>query len=103
MIETYLNSRENLKITALLVDARHKPTQEDAVMADWIRERHGYLLIFVTKCDKIAKTKLNDHLDEIYYALNLTDDDIMIPFSAETGMGVDDAWEAICEICEVEK
>lgn len=103
MIETYLNSRENLKITALLVDARHKPTQEDAVMADWIRERHGYLLIFVTKCDKIAKTKLNDHLDEIYYSLNLTDDDIMIPFSAETGMGVDDAWEAICEICEVEK
>ena len=63
----------------------------------------GYLLIFVTKCDKIAKTKLNDHLDEIYYSLNLTDDDIMIPFSAETGMGVDDAWEAICEICEVEK
>ncbi len=103
MIETYLNSRENLKITALLVDARHKPTGEDAVMADWIRERHGYLLIFVTKCDKIAKTKLNDHLDEIYYTLNLTDDDIMIPFSAETGLGVDDAWEAICEICEVEK
>ena len=103
MIETYLNSREQLKITALLVDARHKPTKEDAQMADWIRERHGYLLIFVTKCDKIAKTKLNDHLDDIYYTLNLTDDDIMIPFSAQTGLGVDDAWEAICEICEVEK
>lgn len=102
MIETYLHTRENLKITALLVDARHKPTKEDSVMADWIREQHGYLLIFVTKCDKIAKTKLNDHLDEIYYTLNLTDDDIMIPFSAETGLGVDDAWEAIKEICEVE-
>lgn len=102
MIDTYLSVRENLKITALLVDARHKPTKDDITMADWIRERHGYLLIFATKCDKIPKTKLNDHLDEIYYTLNLTDGDILIPFSAETGLGVEDAWEAIKEICEVE-
>lgn len=102
MIDTYLSVRENLKMTALLVDARHKPTKDDITMADWIRERHGYLLIFATKCDKIPKTKLNDHLDEIYYTLNLTDDDILIPFSAETGLGVEDAWEAIKEICEVE-
>ena len=102
MIETYLNTREELICTVLLVDARHKPTSNDLTMLNYIRERHGFAFVIATKCDKIAKTKLNDHLDEIYYTLELTDDDIMMPFSAETGLGADDIWEAIKEICEIE-
>ena len=102
MIETYLNSRNGLVCTALLVDARHKPTADDITMLRYIRERHGFAFVIATKCDKIPKTKLNDHLDEVYYRLNLTDEDILIPFSGETGLGVDDAWEAIKEICSVE-
>ncbi len=102
MIETYLNTREELICTALLVDARHKPTSDDLTMLNYIRERHGFAFVIATKCDKIAKTKLNDHLDEIYYTLELTDDDIMMPFSAETGLGADDIWEAIKEIFEIE-
>ncbi len=102
MIETYLNTREELICTALLVDARHKPTSDDLTMLNYIRERHGFAFVIATKCDKIAKTKLNDHLDEIYYTLELTDDDIMMPFSAETGLGAEDIWEAIKEICEIE-
>lgn len=101
MIETYLNTRETLKATVLIVDARHTPTRDDINMSMWIRERHGFLFAVATKCDKIAKTKLNDALDEVYYTLELTDDDILIPFSAETGLGVPDAWEAIKELCGV--
>ena len=102
MIETYLNSRGALVCTALLVDARHKPTADDITMLRYIRQRHGFAFVIATKCDKIAKTKLNEHLDDVYYTLNLTDEDILIPFSAETGLGIDDAWEAIKEICSVE-
>ncbi len=102
MIDTYLKTRETLKITALLVDARHKPTRDDITMANWIRNRHGFLFVIATKCDKIAKTKLSDALDEVYYTLDLTDEDILIPFSAETGMGAEDAWDAIKELCEIE-
>ena len=102
MIETYLNGRETLRVTVLIVDARHKPTKDDISMAQWIRSRHGFLFVVATKCDKISKTKLNDSLDEVYYTLELNDDDILIPFSAETGLGVDDAWEAFKELCEIE-
>ncbi len=102
MIETYLNTRSQLMCTALLVDARHKPTADDLTMLNFIRRRHGFALVFATKCDKIAKTKLEEHLDLIYYTLNLTDEDIMIPFSAETGLGTSEAWEAIKEICSCE-
>lgn len=102
MIETYLSSREQLRCTALLVDARHKPTADDINMLGWIRAAQGFALVFATKCDKIAKTKLNAGLDDIYYTLELNDDDIMIPFSAETGLGADDAWEAIRELTGIE-
>ncbi len=102
MIETYLDTREELICTALLVDARHKPTNDDLIMLNYIRARHGFAFVIATKCDKIAKTKLSEHLDEIYYTLELTDDDIMMPFSAETGFGAEDIWEAIEEICEIE-
>lgn len=99
MIETYLATRSTLMCTALLVDARHRPTEDDLTMLNFIRRRHGFALVFATKCDKVAKTRLNEHLDDIYYTLNLTDDDILIPFSAQTGLGVEDAWEAISELC----
>lgn len=99
MIETYLQSREQLSCTALLVDARHKPTADDLVMLNWIKASQDFALVFATKCDKIPKTKLNEHLDEIYYTLNLEDEDYLIPVSAETGLGIEDAWEAVYEFC----
>ncbi len=102
MIETYLNSRQQLKCTALLVDARHKPTTDDATMLNYIRRTQGYALVFATKCDKLPKTKLNEHLDEVYFTLALGDDDIMIPVSGETGFGIEDAWEAIRELTGVD-
>ena len=103
MMQTYLNTRENLTITALLVDSRHKPTADDLQMLDWIRHRHGHALVFVTKIDKLKPAQLNDHLDLIYHTLTLTDDDIMIPFSIKGHETTDDAWEAISELCNVEK
>lgn len=102
MIETYLNTRDTLKCTVLLVDARHKPTKDDLSMLNYIRYRHGYAFVVATKCDKIAKTKLNEHLDDIYFTLGLGDDDILMPFSSETGFGREDIWEAIYEICGIE-
>ncbi len=102
MIDTYLNTREQLKCTAMLVDARHKPSADDITMLNFIREVQGYALVFATKCDKIPKTKLSEHLDDIYYALDLGDDDIMIPVSGETGDGIEDAWEAIKELTGIE-
>ncbi|MCD8049087.1 MAG: ribosome biogenesis GTP-binding protein YihA/YsxC [Clostridia bacterium] len=101
MIEDYLHQRESLKFTILLVDARHTPNENDLTMAKWIRRRHNFLFVVATKCDKIPKTKLNEHLDDIYYTLNLTDDDILIPFSAQTGQGAEDCMEAIEELCEI--
>jgi GTP-binding protein len=98
MINMYLERRENLTATFLLVDARHTPTQNDLQMFNWIRHRHGSAVVIATKCDKIAKTKLNGNIDEIFKFLKIGHKDLLIPFSAETGLGYDEAWQAITSL-----
>ena len=101
MIEEYLNTREQLAFTFLLVDARHKPTANDVDMARWIRQRHNGLIVFATKADKLSARQLDENLDVIEQVLDMADDDILIPFSAEKGTGRDDAWGIINDICNI--
>ncbi|MBR2471864.1 MAG: YihA family ribosome biogenesis GTP-binding protein [Clostridia bacterium] len=101
MIEEYLNTREQLAFTFLLVDARHKPTANDIDMAKWIRTRHNGLIVFATKADKLSAKQLDENLDMIEEVLDMADDDILIPFSAEKGTGRDDAWGIINDICNI--
>ncbi len=98
MMETYLNTRVQLRQTILLVDSRHKPTAEDIQMADWINYHFGYLIIVATKIDKLSNKQANENLQMIADTLELTTDDYLIPFSAETGEGKEECWELICEI-----
>ena len=101
MMEEYLNTRENLRHTLLLVDSRHKPTADDVQMAEWIRYSFGSLVVISTKLDKLKKSQIEGNLDTIRKTLKLTDEDILIPFSAEKGNGRDEAWELIEEIIQI--
>lgn len=101
MMEEYLNTRENLRHTFLLVDSRHKPTADDVQMAEWIRYNFGGLVVISTKLDKLKKSQIEGNLDTIRKTLKLTDEDILIPFSAEKGNGRDKAWELIEEIIQI--
>ena len=51
MMEDYLANREQLVQTMLLVDSRHKPTEQDIQMAEWIRLYHDRLVVIATKMD----------------------------------------------------
>ncbi len=102
MIEEYLSVRPQLKYTLLLVDSRHKPTADDVGMAQWIRHNHGFLIAFATKTDKLSKKKLQENLQVIYETLDMDEEDILVPFSSETGEGKEDAWEIISQLCEIE-
>ncbi len=95
MINTYLETRPQLCAVFLLCDARHKPTRDDIAMYQWIKDRFGFAVVIATKCDKIAKTKLDSNIAAVYDTLGLDSDDILVPFSAEKGLGRETAWEII--------
>ena len=99
MIETYLSGRYNLVQVIQLVDARHKPTQDDITMMNWIRH-FGYAPVVVaTKLDKLKKSQIEANLTLIYHTLALDDSCILLPFSAEKKTGREDLAELIDNLC----
>ncbi len=99
MIDTYLNNRYNLSAVIQLVDSRHKPTKDDITMIDWIR-RCGYRpIIIATKLDKLKKSQIEKNLTDIYNTLELDDESVLFPFSAQTRFGREEILGFIRRIC----
>ena len=95
MMEEYFIERENLRAAALIVDIRHDPTADDVTMYDFLKHYELPVIVVATKLDKIPKGKRAKHLKRTAQALDLEENDIIIPFSSETGEGKDAAWSAI--------
>ena len=95
MMEDYLANREQLVQTILLVDSRHKPTADDQLMADWIRHYHDRLIVIATKIDKLKKREVESNLEMIYDELQLTEDDILVPFTVNDEEGRVTVWDMI--------
>ncbi|QHS22927.1 YihA family ribosome biogenesis GTP-binding protein [Virgibacillus sp. MSP4-1] len=95
MMETYFSSREELKLTVLIVDLRHKPTEDDFLMYDFLKYYDIPVLIIATKMDKVPKSKRQKQLKLISETLDIEPEDRIVPFSAESGEGKEEAWKAI--------
>ncbi len=95
MIEDYLKSREELLQTILLVDSRHKPTKDDIMMLDWIRQYHDRAIVIATKIDKLKKSEIEKNLELIWETLELGEDDVLVPFSVKDDEGKFTVWDII--------
>ncbi len=95
MMEQYFSTRKQLKLAILIVDLRHKPTEDDLLMYDFFKHYEIPTLVIATKMDKVPKTKRPSHLKKIKEELDLEAGDILLPFSSETGEGKNEVWGAI--------
>ena len=98
MIETYLNTRKTLSQVILLVDSRHKPTDDDVMMLSFIRSVCPRAVVVATKFDKLKPSQRDDSLKLIIETLKLQGEDIIIPFSSVKGTGVEEFWYYVNEI-----
>ena len=57
MIEEYLETRQELKRVFMLVDFRHKPTEDDVLMYNFLKYYNLKVTIVATKADKIGTSK----------------------------------------------
>ena len=87
MIEEYLENRKNLKEVFLLIDFRHKPTQDDLLMYNFLKYYDINVTVVCTKVDKIGKTLREKQEKLIKETLNITDDVNFILFSSSTKLG----------------
>lgn len=100
MIEGYLSRRNNLVQVIQLIDSRHKPTEDDKMMFDWIKSYNYEPFVIATKLDKLKKSQIEKNLTDIYTELGLNEESVLIPFSAESREGRESVLELIDYILE---
>ena len=91
----YLRHREPLRLAVALIDARHKPTEQDQHMLDLLEEAEVPTLVAATKIDKVKRSERRKNLDLIRETLELSPDALIVPFSGVTREGVPGLWGAI--------
>lgn len=95
MIEDYIKNRPNLKRVFLLIDYRHKPTEDDVLMYNYLKYYNLDISIIATKYDKVTKNNRIKQDKLIKDTLKLTDDETFIPFSTVTKKGREDVLSII--------
>ena len=90
LMDSYFQDEgEILTAGVLIVDIRHKPTANDLVMHDWFRQTGCPEIVVANKLDKLKKSQVEPALQLIRETLELTEEDALVPFSAEKGEGKD--------------
>lgn len=97
IIENYLKSRDNLQMVFLLIDFRHKPTEDDILMYNYLKYYNIPVTIICTKVDKVSKNSMEKNKNIITKELNIKDNDNLILFSGVTKLGKESVYEEIAK------
>lgn len=89
MIEEYLEKRNELIRVFLLIDFRHKPTEDDKLMYNFLKYYNIPVTIIATKVDKVGASKLEKNKKLLLDTLDLVVGDDLILFSSITKLGRD--------------
>ncbi len=97
LIQSYLQNRENLALTFLLIDSRLEPQKIDLEFMNWLGDNEVGFVILFTKTDKLSKTQLNNNLTAYQKALSAYWSELptILLTSAETGFGREAIFETI--------
>ena len=88
-IYEYLEKRENLICTFVLVDSRHEPQKIDMLFMEWLGQNQIPFVIVFTKMDKLSSSQLNKNMSKYKAEMLKTWEEIPQTFrsSAESGLG----------------
>ena len=100
IMEGYLESRNNLKMVFMLIDFRHKPTEDDIMMYDYLKHYNIPVTIVCTKVDKISKNNHEKQINQITKTLNITKEELIL-FSSITKMGKQEVYNKLIETLEI--
>ena len=92
IINRYLENRESLVETILLVDIRHEPTALDKQMYDYILDSGFSGIVIATKKDKIKRSQVDKQISLIAKKLGVEHRENIIPFSSTKKDEVQDMW-----------
>ncbi len=103
LIEGYLNADRELDLVFQLVDFRHPPTADDLMMINFLIDSEIPFVVVLTKADKLKKTQREERLKALQTELPCADQITVVPFSAETGEGIEEIRAIVEEIASAEE
>lgn len=89
LMEGYFNSDRNIKLVVQLVDMRHKPSADDYAMISFLQEMQLPFIVACTKADKLKVKEFEKRSAELLSELENVDENVIIPFSSQNGLGAD--------------
>ena len=89
LMEGYFNSNRNIKLVVQLVDMRHKPSADDYAMISFLQEMQIPFIVACTKADKLKVKEFQKRSAELLSELENVDENVIIPFSSQNGLGED--------------
>lgn len=94
MIEEYLKTRKNLSHVFMLIDYRHKPSEDDILMYDFLKYYNIPITIVATKYDKVGASVRVKQDKLIKDTLKLED---FVHFSSTTKKGREEIYKIMLE------
>ena len=90
--------RTELKRVYMLVDFRHKPTEDDILMYNFLKYYNIPVTVVATKVDKIGSSKIEKNKKVILDTIDLVVGDDLVLFSSVTKLGREDILKKIEEL-----
>ncbi|MBU3741949.1 MAG: YihA family ribosome biogenesis GTP-binding protein [Candidatus Kapabacteria bacterium] len=88
LINAYLERRKELRVTFVLVDARHDPMPLDMAMLEQLEFGGRRFVVVLTKCDKLSEREVAERVEQLRALLSACTNAVdVIPTSATTSMG----------------
>lgn len=100
IMEEYLKSRDSLKMVFMLIDFRHKPTEDDVMMYDYLKYYNVPVSIICTKVDKVSKNSREKNISQITKTLNVPKEDLIL-FSSITKLGKTEVYNKLIETLDI--
>lgn len=101
MIENYLHTSKQLKQVFLLIDIRHKPSENDKNMYEWILYQGYTPIVIATKLDKINRSQIQKQVKIVREGLGMGKDGVILPFSSVSKQGLEEIWNVIDQFTSV--
>ena len=101
-INAYLSSREMLKDVILLCDLRHKPTEQDRTMFEWIQDAGFSGTVIATKADKVPRTHVAKQAKQICQPLEGLQTDHLFPYSGSDKSGIENIENYLLKLVQAE-
>lgn len=100
IMEDYLEERENLKMVFMLIDFRHKPTEDDILMYKYLKHYNIPVTIICTKVDKVSKNSQIKSINLISKTLEIPKEELIL-FSSVTKTGKQEVYTKLIEKLEI--